>query len=145
MYYSFYSLKVLGAGIVIVLLRGLYGNSKVLTVASDFILLILLGYTVKIFFSLAYRILRDLNKNKDLAYYLASLLRKGFHYHQNGQERTDKEQAALLVGFQKAADEGLERLKGHIQNKNKNRDSASGHSSSSLIHNTKEENKKSRQ
>ena len=34
-------------------------------------------------------------------------------------------------------DEGVERIKGYIQDKNKDRDSASGRSSSSLIHNTK--------
>ena len=89
---------MLGVGLVIALLKYLYGDSKVLTDVFNLISLIILGYTVKVYFSLIHRILRDLRNNKDLIYYLASLLRKGFHYHQNGQERTDKEQAALLTG-----------------------------------------------
>ena len=137
MYYSFYSLKVVGAGIVIALLRDLYADSKFLSHVFNFILVIILGNTVKVYLGLVFRILRDLHKHKDLIGDLASLLQKGLHRHPNGQERAYKEQVALLKEFQRAADEGIKRIKENIHKTDTGKDSIMGRNSSPLIYNTR--------
>ncbi|MEK6568443.1 MAG: tetratricopeptide repeat protein, partial [Candidatus Omnitrophota bacterium] len=132
MYYSFYSLKVVGAGIVIALLRDLCADNKVLVNVFNLILVIILGSTVKVYFSLVFRVLRDLHKHKDLINVLASLLQKGLQRHPNGQERAYKEQVALLKELQRV-DEEVERIKENIHKKDTGKDFGAGRNSSPLI------------